>query len=104
MKTELIERGAAALETMDRRLASMEKDSADAAAAAEASVENLEAITERLGNVAASLEKLAALRVEDADRYDRIEAMVSNYVEATRELRQTTIKLHSEVREKLKAV
>ncbi len=105
VKTDLVlERVAVALETVDRRLEKLEDESANQAGTAESFVKNLEAITERLGNIANSLENHTALRLEDSARYDRIEAMVSNYVEATKELRQTTVKLHSEVREKLKAV
>lgn len=104
VKPELVERVAVALETVDRRMATMENDISESSGFSELLSENVEKLLERVENIAASVEKLAALQLAESERYDRIEAMVGNYVEATKDLRQTTVKLHSEVREKLKAL
>ncbi len=93
----IVDRVATALETMDRRLGKMEADSADMVALTEAYTENSESMT-------SALKELREMFLSQAEGISRIEGMLSNYVEATRDLRQTTVKLHSEVREKLKAV
>lgn len=85
-----VEAVAEAFETFDRRLSSIESDMADAAAFGDES--------------AKSLAKLQELYVSMDNKIDELKGMLGNYVEATTKLRQTTASLHSEVREKLKAV
>jgi hypothetical protein len=91
---QLIGRVADALETMDKRLASMEADSANQAAAFEAFVGNLEAMV-------AGQKKLMELAVTSDERAERLESILSNYTEVVREWRKGQVKFESEVREKL---
>lgn len=78
----------AALETFDRRLVSIESDMADAAAFGDEHSKQLEKLTE--------------LHLAMSRSIDELKGMLGNYVDATRELRETTRALHSEVRAKLK--
>lgn len=103
-KVILVERIAVALETIDRRVAHIERDTADVSAFSEQLSENTERIMESNQNLSVNYEKLVTLFAEQNDRMDRIEGMLANYVEATQGLRRDTLRLQSEVREKLKAV
>lgn len=81
---------AEALATIDRRLANIERDSADSAAALEAQAE--------------ATAKLSELYVSLDAKQDDLATTLGNYVEATRSLRNDSRNLHSLVREKLKVV
>lgn len=98
MKAEqLIERVAVALETMDRRMASIESEIASSVALAEDETKNIE-------SMANGIAELREMFVRQGDGIDELKAMLGNYIEATRGMRLETQKLQSEVREKLKAV
>ncbi len=79
----------AALGTLDRRLSNMERDSSDSAAAIE--------------EMSKSMVKLQELYVSLDSKVDDNAAVVANYVDATKDLRNESRNLHTLVREKLKA-
>lgn len=88
---------AAALEAFDRRLSSIDKRFVD--------VEHHMAEAASAGEEGAKqAAKLADLFLSLDRRIEELAAVMSNYVEATRELRETSRNLHSEVRQKLKAI
>lgn len=98
MKPEqAIERVAVALETMDRRMRKIEAEQVNQTELHESFVANLEGIT-------SSIKDLKEMFLRQGDGIDELKGMLGNYIEATKDLRQTTVKLHSEVRDKLKAV
>lgn len=78
-----------AFATIDRRLAAIEHDMADSAASQEA--------------LADSLGKLQELYIALDRKHDENAAIVSNYIEETRNLRSESRNLHSLVRKKLEA-
>lgn len=84
------------LETVDRRLAHIEKDLGDQTAMGEAAAEATEAMSRSLG-------KLQELYIELDRKSDELADTMSNYVQATMALRNESRQLHSLVREKLKA-
>lgn len=75
--------------TFDRRLTTIESDMADAAAFGDEHAKQLVLLQELYVSIDKKLDDLAT--------------MMGNYVDATKELRNATRTLHSEVREKLKA-
>jgi methyl-accepting chemotaxis protein len=79
----------AALTTFDKRLAHMERDTSESAAAVD--------------EMSKSLERLTNLYVSLDNKVDDNATIISNYVDATRELRAESRNLHTLVREKLKA-
>ena len=96
MTPEQFEAFMATLAAIDRRLANMERDSADSAAA-------IEELAKNVDNIAESTARLQDLYVALDAKSDETAAMVGNYVEATRDLRNESRNLHTLVREKLKA-
>jgi len=100
----VIEATASALETFDKRLASLEEDSAMGAAFAEQMVENTEGMQSALRGLEEGQRELREMFVRQGDALDELKSMLGNYVQATQESRRETLKLQSEVRERLKAV
>ncbi len=90
MTPEQFERFMDALETINTRLGRMEKDSSDSSQATQA--------------LSDSMGKIQELYVALDQKSDDNAAMFRNYVDATRELRTETTRLHSEVRSRLKAM
>lgn len=103
MKPTVLDRIAEVLHALANRLTPIETDMADSAASQEQLSRNVAKMAESYENLVESYERLTELYLKADERADRIEAMVGNYVEATKELRVTSTKLISEVREKLKA-
>ena len=101
-KPDALERIAIAFEVFDRRLASLEKDSADEAAYAEIMAGRVEEIDGTLLRLDRKVSMLVVIALDDS--LDLLEAMLSNYMDASGASRQETARLQSEVREKLKAV
>lgn len=89
MTPEQFEAFLAVMSTIDRRLANIEKDAADSAAAVD--------------ELSKSLGKLSELYVALDSRVEEGNAVMANYVDATKELRNESRQLHTLVREKLKA-
>lgn len=84
-----------ALAALDRRLANMERDSADSAGA-------IEEMSKNMLNLSESVGKLQDLYVALDAKADETADMVGNYVDATKDLRNESRNLHTLVREKLK--
>lgn len=95
MTPEQFEAFMAHMATLDRRLSNMERDSSDSAAA-------IEELSRNMANLADSSERLKGLYLDLGTKVDGVEAMVGNYVQATKDLRNDARILTSTVRERLK--
>ena len=99
-----IEQIAASFEAFDRRLGAMEQRFVLVEGHVADGARATDEISKALQTLGESYRKLTELAIALDRKQDETLTMISNYVEATQKLRQTSSALHSEVREKLKAV